>query len=344
MLGDASQIIITSQPEAAVIALNEIQKIDQGARGKRLSAEVQLVTTPNGYSTIKNMLSDTIFIRHVFPINATYLVGEAGLNQKLLDLCYEIPEGESFSVQMRDSSSKAISAEVKELISFVEQGMTLKGYVCDNKNPAWVLSLYMHENQMYAGVSQCSHNLSKWNGGVHRLKRSEVFVSRAEHKLEEAIESFGISLNQNCVKHAIDLGAAPGGWTKVLLEYGFHVTAVDPGKLSDVLHDHPRLVHFRDVAQRFAGKEGSYDLLVNDMRMDIIESAKIMLDMASLLSPDGAAVMTLKLPHKQWYKNVKRTLLLLQNKYVIVNARQLFHNRSEVTVYLKKLGGFHGCH
>ena len=344
---DVEQIIITSQPEAAVIALNEIQKLDQGARGKRLSAEVQLVTIPSGYYTIKAGLPNTIFIRHVFPMNETYDVNEIDLNWKLLEMCKAIPEGEKFSVQLRDSASNVTSAETKELIKFIEQNMTLHGYTCDNKNPMWTLSLYKHEGQIYTGVSRCIDNLSSWNGGIHRLKKSEVFVSRAELKLEEAIASFDIDFTHingpGCIKHAIDLGAAPGGWTKILLEYGFHVTAVDPAKLSEIIANHPRLTHFRDVAQKFCGKSGAYGLLVNDMRMDIIESSEIMLNMASFLSPTGIAIMTLKLPHKQWYKKVKHALSLLQRQYNVQNARQLFHNRSEITVYLTKLGGSHGC-
>jgi len=338
MLKNAVEIIITSQTEAAVIALNEIQKLDQGARGKRLSAEVQLVTTPGGYNSIKAELPGTIFIRHVFPVHETYMLGEMDLSCKLLDLCKHVPVGEAFSVQMRNSSGKITDTETMDIIKSIEQNMTSYGYVRDNKNPTWVLSLYIHENLIYAGVSPCLDNLSNWNGGVHRLKKSEMFVSRAEHKLEEAIASFGINLanTTNAVTHAIDLGAAPGGWTKILLEYGFHVTAVDPGRLSESIINHPRLVHFRDVAQKFIGQAGSYDLLVNDMRMDIIESCEIMLDMSSFLSPTGIAIMTLKLPHKQWYKKVKHALSLLQNQYEIVNARQLFHNRSEVTLYLKK--------
>ena len=54
------KIIITSQPEAAVIALNEIQRLDPAARGARFSHEMQLVSLNIEPSVLK-----PIFIRHM---------------------------------------------------------------------------------------------------------------------------------------------------------------------------------------------------------------------------------------------------------------------------------------
>jgi len=336
---DSFQIIITSQPEAAVIALNEIQKLDPAARGRRLSPEVQLVESPGGYAALLAALPNTIFIRHVFPVHAIYSATDNNLTCHLIDLCSRILKNEALSIQLRDASG-AISPDTKVMLQAVEQDLLQQGHAFDNKNPVWVLSLYIHEDSLYAGVSSCVNNLSDWNGGVHRLKKSEQFVSRAEFKLEEAIASFGVDMvGQEAGKKAIDLGAAPGGWTKILLQHGFHVTAVDPGAMSEIIVNDSNLVHFRDVAQKFPGQAGAYDMLVNDMRMDMVESCEIMLDMAHFLIPSGIALMTLKLPHSQWYKHTKRAIALLQKKYVLLNARQLFHNRSEVMVYLRKAGG-----
>jgi len=334
---DCFQIIITSQPEATVIALNEIQKIDSGARGRRLSPETQLVETPKGYLSLLAELPNTIFIRHVFPVHVVYPVADDDLSQHLTGLCINIPKSEALTLQFRDASLGTVSPDIKAILQTVEHNLLSQGYTFDNKNPVWALSLYLHENKLYTGVSSCANNLSSWNGGVHRLKKCEEFVSRAEFKLEEAIATFDIDISDiHRSKKAIDLGAAPGGWTKILLQHGFHVTAVDPGALSEIIMDNPKLVHFKDVAQKFRGETGAYDMLVNDMRMDMIESCEIMLSMAHFLTKSGIALMTLKLPHSQWYKHTKRAISLLQNKYVLLKARQLFHNRSEVMVYLKK--------
>ena len=336
LLKEAFEIIITSQPEAAVIALGEIQKLDPSARGIKLSPEVQLVSVPGGYNAITEKLHQTIFVRHVFPVQAKFPVNTNNLSQTLTELCVEMPKHKAFSIQMRNAQDN-VCVDMPLIIDETEQNLLAEGYICKDKEPLWVLSVYIKSDEIFAGLSYCKDNLSNWNGGIHRLKKNDNFISRAEFKLQEAISAFRIDM----IKHekagikAIDLGAAPGGWTKILLEYGLYVTAVDPAALSETLINHPRLIHVRNTAQKFNGKAGSYSIITNDMRMDMIESCKIMLDMAPLLSSDGIALMTLKLSHGQWYKKTNRALSILKKKYDIQNVRQLFHNRSEVTVCMK---------
>jgi len=314
------KIIITSQAEAAVIALNEVQKIDPAARGFRLSKETQLVTLSKAIE-----LKSPIFIRHMFPVQLTMPTDAPDIIKNLLEICEQMPIGQNFSVQMRKSEDFVFPQEL-------EDELITAGHIKNDSNPDWALSLFIHEGTLYAGVSYCADNLSNWNGGMHRFKKSEDSISRAEFKLLEALAVFNIDLSQ--ADTALDLGAAPGGWSKVLLERGLKVTAVDPALLSPAITNHPNLTHIKDVAERLKPK-APFDIIVNDMRMDMITSSKIMLDLSPFLAFGGLVVMTLKLPHKEWYKNTKRALKLLEKSYTVQGARQLFHNRSEVTVVLK---------
>ena len=59
--------------------------------------------------------------------------------------------------------------------------------------------------------------------------RRKVVASRAYFKLEEALDLAGVDDLHG--SRALDLGAAPGGWTEVLLDRGASVVAVDPGAL-----------------------------------------------------------------------------------------------------------------
>jgi len=138
---------------------------------------------------------------------------------------------------------------------------------------------------------------------------------------------------------ALDLGAAPAGWTRVLRKYGMTVHAVDPGDLHDDLLDDEKVVHYKKTAQKFFSEAVQYDIIVNDMKIDIKESIAIM-DMAeSYLKEDGFCVLTLKLKKEKWQSTVKNAIGLLQKRYNVVGARQLFNNRSEVTVVLQKRRG-----
>lgn len=72
-------------------------------------------------------------------------------------------------------------------------------------------------------------------------------MSRARHKFEEAIDAFRIPVGR--ATSALDLGAAPGGWTAVLVEAGATVVAVDPGALSPAVAAHPAS-HICDAGSR----------------------------------------------------------------------------------------------
>ena len=62
-------------------------------------------------------------------------------------------------------------------------------------------------------------------------------ASRAYFKLEEALDLAGVGDLHG--SHALDLGAAPGGWTEVLLDRGASVVAVDPGALDESVATRP---------------------------------------------------------------------------------------------------------
>jgi 23S rRNA (cytidine2498-2'-O)-methyltransferase len=177
--------------------------------------------------------------------------------------------------------------------------------------------------------------VSDWAGGVRRFKREEGQISRAEFKLLEAMESFGLSLQAGDA--ALDLGAAPGGWTRVLRKYGMNVVAVDPAVLDARLASDVTVTHVREVAQSYLSKtDEQFDVILNDMRMDARDSAQIMVKAARNLKASGWALLTLKLPKKRMVSFYTSALAVMRESYDVIGARQLFHNRSEVTVALKR--------
>jgi 23S rRNA (cytidine2498-2'-O)-methyltransferase len=184
------------------------------------------------------------------------------------------------------------------------------------------------------GLSTPAQNLSDWAGGARRFAREEGQVSRSEFKLLEAFEVFGVELPPRGV--ALDLGASPGGWTRILRQRGQYVTAVDPGALDERVTGDPGVRHMRMTAEAYLRDEpDQFDLIVNDMRMDARDSARLMAAYARLLYPHGAAIMTLKLPETRRMPILEHAFDILRPTYTIAGARQLFHNRSEITVYLK---------
>lgn len=194
----------------------------------------------------------------------------------------------------------------------------------DLDSPAQVVSICLVADEALIGVE---------TGYADRFRRTgPTIISRAEHKLAEALDAFGIAIPPGA--RALDLGAAPGGWSFLLAERGATVTAVDPGGLAGPVAAHPNVTHVRGRAEDLAG-QGVYDLVVNDMNLDPADSAAIMCAVAPLLVAGGIAVLTIKLPGHPM-RGIRQALDVLRPTYEVAAIRHLPHNRQEVTALLRQ--------
>ena len=207
------------------------------------------------------------------------------------------------------------------------------GAVESIKKPQVVISLLCTLEKAYLGISLTTDNLSDWPGGARHFAHLPEQISRAEFKLLEALEVFGLTLPTQ--GSALDLGSAPGGWTRILLEAGMQVVAVDPAKLDGRLSKQPHLEHYRGYAEDYLEeaikRRQKFTVITNDMRMDAREAARLLVQASACLLNDGFIISVLKLPHETFeidpMKNLSEALKLLQRHFAIVQARQLFHNR-----------------
>ncbi|MBN9414936.1 MAG: methyltransferase domain-containing protein [Candidatus Eremiobacteraeota bacterium] len=200
----------------------------------------------------------------------------------------------------------------------------------DPKQPA------LYAVQDYAGVVQPHQQLTPWPWGVPHFTPDPELVNRAEWKLLEAGYSFALPAGPG---RALDLGAAPGGWSRVLSRAGYQVTAVDPRDLS---WQSPQVVHHPTQAESYLSyhTHERFDLITNDMWLTAEESAQIMVRAAPLLKPGGHAILSLKLGNlseelESRRGPLRRALNLLRQAYRIPRLRQLFYNRNEVTAWLR---------
>lgn len=208
--------------------------------------------------------------------------------------------------------------------------------------PHQVVSILCTSNTGYVGVSSAAQNLSVRSGGAYRHLQEEAVISRAEFKLWEAVEVFRLSLPRQ--GRALDIGAAPGGWTHALRGLGMEVVAVDPAELDARLHGDIGIVHVRKRIQDYLPNAPQFDLIVNDMKMDARASAALMVQASVRLVPDGLAIMTLKLPPiVNTMKSARKLIAMihadlehLKHNYMMLGARQLYHNRNELTAVLQR--------
>lgn len=343
-------MLLTCAPEFSPPAWDEFRAVARQARRvAQLAPGVWLVSTADDFSTIGErwQAAAPIFVRHMCSVDtSTPLTGDPEdietLRRNLRQMCAPlIATSQTFSVQTRILSATAYKPfDVNERLAATIQAES--GARLDVRAPQQIASVVIGrlDGELIGllGVSPTALNLSDWAGGARRFKRAAAQVSRAEFKLLEAWERFG--LTAKTAWRALDLGAAPGGWTRILRQQQVRVTAVDPAALAPAVAADSGVEHVRLTAEAFLRRLDSaetYPIILNDMRLDPLPSARVMLQAAPHLSAAGWALMTLKLPDvRHAARDVTAALNLLDHAYTIVGARQLFHNRQEVTAVLRR--------
>jgi len=182
-----------------------------------------------------------------------------------------------------------------------------------------------------------------WPQGIPRLKFPREAPSRSTLKLEEALMTLlDGSERERWLKpgmNAVDLGAAPGGWTWQLVRLSLRVTAVDNGPMDAALMQSGLVAHAREDGFRFRPKKP-----VDWMVCDMVEQPRRIAELVARWFADGwcrHSIFNLKLPMKKRYAETMLCLDLIRGKLagagreVELRARQLYHDREEVTVFCR---------
>lgn len=186
---------------------------------------------------------------------------------------------------------------------------------------------------------------SAWPGGIPRLRFPAAAPSRSTLKLEEALLTLlDEDERERWLKPgmtAVDLGAAPGGWTWQLVRRGMHVTAVDNGPMNQELMDSGQVTHLREDGFRYRPPQ-AVDWLVCDM---VEQPRKVAARIAEWLTNGWCrhAVFNLKLPMKKRYDEVQMCRGMIEaavagaGRRMQWRARQLYHDREEITIFARTL-------
>lgn len=203
------------------------------------------------------------------------------------------------------------------------------------------LHLFFHDSSnVLAGWSEPG-NSSPWKMGIPRLRFPGAAPSRSTLKLEEALLYFLDEAEQRELLRegatAVDLGAAPGGWTWQLVRHGLSVTAVDNGAMDAALMRSGQVEHLRADGFRYRPPRR-----VNWLVCDMVEKPLRVAELCAHWLADGAAeraVFNLKLPMKRRFEEVRHCqaaiAAILASQPYRLDMRQLYHDREEVTAYLR---------
>lgn len=335
------RFIGTSNRGFAQQAQEEIRRLIKEVKFTYLiPSEVFLIEFTNIENQFLKLIREQkpIFLRHIQPVDISFPVTRSDSDlQQMVEYIKQVTltAEEKVALQIRKTphiSFEYSPVEIKTTLDPIFNEIHQIELVTRHADK--VISIFLSENIMYLGISNPEDNLSDWSGGAIRFRKEEGQISRAKFKLLEAEEEFNLDFTQ--FKHALDIGAAPGGWTSLLLEKDLQVTAVDPAQLHPSLLQHPKLTFLQKNASDVSFSPAEFDLLVCDMSWSPRQMSKLIYDLLPALKRHGTAIITAKLMHKKPFQTVKEICELLEPLLELNRAKQLFHNREELTLHFTK--------
>lgn len=328
--------VVSAASAHRALARRELEDaLPPGAAVEELAPGVWLCSAPGRFADLSRALWATVFVQHACPADVEVPLPTRG------DMAGWVAEALLPAVEplTRSAGTLQVQARILQgaprwhpgaLAACARSGLPS----ATGRPTGTVLSLTVAPGRALAGVGPVALNLSPWPGGVARLRARPGELARSARKLEEAMEVF--SLRPPAGAHACDLGAAPGGWTRLLLDAGLAVTAIDTAALHPSLAGTPGLTVLRGSALSVPVPAGPFDLLTADLSWEPLRAAACAVRFRSALARGAAGVFTIKLFGGDPLELIGRVRARLEGGGFRVQAvRHLYHNRDEATALLR---------
>ncbi|MBF0135158.1 MAG: 23S rRNA (cytidine(2498)-2'-O)-methyltransferase RlmM [Magnetococcus sp. DMHC-1] len=238
------------------------------------------------------------------------------------------------------NSGRVLSPLCQSLTRFLDKRLQAEGLL--DPGASWQLHLFFLDTAtVHVGLTP-STNGSVFHMGIPRLKMQREAPSRAALKLEEAMGHFLTPQDRQKRLRpgllAVDLGAAPGGWSWYLLRQGLRVTAVDNANLAAGLLAGGQVRHVRTDAWRFVPPKP-----VAWMVCDIVDKPTRVAELVILWGRQRwcrETIFNLKLPMKKRFAALQHCQDMIHGALEQaglahdLRCKQLYHDREEITAHL----------
>ncbi len=320
------------------------------ARAKPDSAYVVFVPHENGIGSLAAIVcSDLVFARQIIVV-APLIEALPEINRiPPLAAAAAMIGGPYASVWLEHpdtNAGKMLSGFCRRFSPIFEKSLIGSGQLRPEVAHAKRLHIFfLDTGSAYVGSADVARS-APWPLGIPRLKMPGGAPSRSTLKLAEAFMVFLSPDEQAERLHegltAVDLGAAPGGWTWQLMKRGLQITAIDNGALDASLQEAVRLgqiEHLRADGLHYRPRRPVHWLVC-----DMVEKPSRVAALVADWIADGHAretIFNLKLPMKKRREEVEQCRRLIEDRLDAkrisfrLRFKQLYHDREEVTGHLR---------
>ncbi len=335
-------------------SLEELKSLDADFRTVKEYREVLIIESEQIGLESKLKDINPIFIYNLLPISGVYDVDEGNYLKTIYGAfkTLKIDKTRKMMVQCFNLNSKR-TYSAKDIEVYIGENIEKEGQIIDIEAPQVVAFVIIIDMICYCGSIR-SEDMFRSHLDPKRFYKNKFSktVSRAELKLEEAWDEFGLGTRKGT---AIDIGAAPGGWSLVLARKGIKAIAIDSGNLDlgglskqnmkvkvadgkiskqDLEENH--IIHIKSVYESVIG-----DILpVSEVGMILVDinstpdvSVKAIAKFLPLLCKEAMLIMTIKCVTKNVSKYIKIAKEGLAANFDVKSIRYLPANRMEVTLY-----------
>ncbi len=292
-----------------------------------------VIETDAGKNAATALVEQTIFINNAIPILGVFDYS-SGFADIISAIGNSLRHGERFKLEAFNANSNT-KQSAKTIEVKIGEALESMGHIADLNDPDTNFSIIFSGNSAYVGrmASDGDHKIMDEFRRSNRETTNKI--SRAEFKLKEAFEYFKVDVKR--IKSAIDIGAAPGGWSRIVSDFGIKVLAIDKAEL---VYKSPHIIHIRErgdkVGKDVLEKFGKADLLLIDANIGPRDSTELALKFAGSIKDGAYLILTLKIVNGNISDHIKTAMDVLSQGYTSIKLKKLPHNRLEITCFAVK--------
>ncbi len=358
-------------------SINELKSITGESKiSKYLSDSIIIVDTGEKEADLK-AIYDSVFLYKaeelLFEVDVSS--GYAVLEEKLAAVQKEKKYQSSKTEVLKETAIDERNAKSIEVE--IGTGMEKYGAKIDLANPSAVFHVIINGGTAYVSIAGSSNAYgATLDYFRHRNMDKDILengISRAEFKIQEAMGYFDIKIGKGF--RALDIGAAPGGWSRYLMKNGASVVAIDAGRINysampensriavvlgkereiadaegiDVLDMEKLdesaksydLLHIKELFENIKISElvklGPFDIMCIDINIPAQESAIIAAVCSEALKKGAFLILTLKMTDDRIEQAIAKSKEALGATYEGMRVKKLPHDRKELTLFAVKI-------